>query len=322
MENCKICNKNCENLKSLSTHIVLSHKMSSKEYYDLHLLKENESKCIVCNNLTSYRNMRIGYLDTCSIECRGLNKNIKRDYWKGKKQSKEMIDKRIQNTNQEIKQRNWEKSNLEKYGVKNPTKLESVRNKIGESHKGLKKNRTDDWQKNIINSKRKNGTLNHSETTKVKIKNKINEHYRLNLDREKYLTTSNNVKHLSGWYKGLYFRSSLELSFLVRNSHKTFISCEIKKYGIQYSVNDKSKMYYPDYTDGEFIYEIKPTSLLGFGLNPIKLENAIKIYGEKYKIITEKECGYIPKTLIKTLISDGSIILVKNSEIIFEKYNQ
>lgn len=320
MEVCKICNKECKNMKSLSTHIVLLHKISTKEYYDTFLVKKNEGNCVVCNGQTSYRNMGIGYLDTCSMECRNSNKNIKRDYWKGKKQSKETIDKRIKNTNQQLKQENWEKSNLVKYGVINPSKLESVKNKISQSNKGIKKNRTVEWQKNIINSKKKNGTLKHSNETKVKISNKLTEYYKDNLDREKYIATSNNVKHLSGWYNGLYFRSSLELSFLVRNNHKTFVSCEVKKYAVNYYIDDKVKVYYPDYTDGEFIYEIKPTKLLKLKINLIKIGEAIKKYGENYKIITEEECNYISKSLIKSLIENGNVILVKKSEILFEKY--
>jgi hypothetical protein len=320
MELCKICNYEFKNLKSLSIHFNSKHGLNSKQYYDLYLLKENGNKCSVCGENTTFRNLGVGYLDNCSVECRNSNKNIKRNYWQGKKQSEETIKKRITNTNQKIKQENWENVIFKKYGVRNPTKLDSVKNKISESNKGLKKQRTDEWQKNIIDSKRKNNTLKHSSETKIKITNSLNKHYEENLDREKYISTSNNVKHLSGWYNGLYFRSSLELSFLVKNTNKTLSSCEIKKYAVRYSSNGKIKTYYPDYTDGEFIYEIKPNSLLTFGFNRDKITAAKENFGESYKVITEQECNYIPKDMIKKLIEDGIVVLVKNSEKVFEKY--
>jgi hypothetical protein len=184
----------------------------------------------------------------------------------------------------------------------------------------VKRERTDEWQKNIIESKRRNGTLKHSDETKVKITNSLNEYHRLNLEREKYITTSNSIRHLNGWYNGLYFRSSLELSFLVSNTEISFTSCELKKYSVNYLVNGKYKVYYPDYTDGNFIYEIKPSKLLNFGLNPLKISAAKEKFGCVYNVITEKECYYISKDTIKNLIEIGSVILVKNSEKIFERY--
>jgi hypothetical protein len=125
---------------------------------------------------------------------------------------------------------------------------------------------------------------------------------------------------LNGWYDGLYFRSSLELSFLVNNYDKIFSSCEIKKYVVRYLVNNKIKSYYPDYTDGEVIYEIKPSSLLKFGLNQDKIIAAKEKFGDKYKVITEQESNYISKETIKNLIENGNVVLGKNSEKAFEKY--
>lgn len=320
MELCKICNSEFKNLKSLSTHFNSKHGLNSKQYYDLYLLKENGDKCSVCGENTTFRNLGVGYLDNCSVGCRNLNKNIKRNYWEGKKQSEETIKKRINSTNQELKELNRKNTMIKKYGVDNPMKLNDIKSKVGSKLIGIKQNRTNEWQKNIIESKRKNGTLKHNLQTKNKIRDSVNKHYEQTLDREKYIATSNNVRHLSGWYNGLYFRSSLELSFLVNNTNKTFSSCEIKKYAVRYLSKGKIKTYYPDYTDGEFIYEIKPTSLLTFGFNCDKITAAKENFGDSYKVVTEQECNYIPKDVIKKLIGDGTVVLVKNSEKVFEKY--
>lgn len=204
--------------------------------------------------------------------------------------------------------------------MNNPSKLEIIKDKISLANKGKIVDRNTEWQTKIIDSKRKNGTLKHSTETKSKIVDSLNKYHKENLDREKYISTSNNVKHLNGWYDGLYFRSSLELSFLVNNYDKIFSSCEIKKYVVRYSANNKIKSYYPDYTDGEVIYEIKPSSLLKFGLNQDKIIAAKEKFGDKYKVITEQESNYISKETIKNLIENGNVVLGKNSEKAFEKY--
>ena len=117
MEKCKICNKEFEKLKGLSVHFNNSHNLKNKEYYDSFLIKENDGKCIICNSKTTFRNIGVGYLKHCSMNCRDKNKNIKRDFWTGKKQSKKTINERIKNTDQTKKESNRKKTMLEKYGV-------------------------------------------------------------------------------------------------------------------------------------------------------------------------------------------------------------
>jgi|GEM_PF-2908176 len=320
METCKICNEEFKDLKSLSAHINPKHGITTKNYYDTYLLEEGKNKCVVCGNETTYRGISVGYLKNCSLECRDNNKNIRHDYWKGKSQPKDMINKRVASTNQIEKQKTLEATIFDRYGVTNISELNTIKEKISIGNKGKTVNRNHEWQEKIIDSKRKNGTLKHNSETKSKISNSLNKFYGENLDREKYISTSNNVKHLSGWYNGLYFRSSLELSFLVNNNLKTFSNCETKKYAVNYLVKNKVKIYYPDYTDGEFIYEVKPTSLLNFSLNPIKIKSGNEKFGDSYKVITEKECNYISKDYIKQLIENGNVVLVKNSEKVFQKY--
>jgi hypothetical protein len=321
METCKICNKEFKNLKSLSTHLTKEHNFLTKDYYDKFLKKEGDGQCYVCGNETSYRNINVGYLDNCSIECRSKNKTIKRDYWKGKKQSEGVINKRVNNTNQIEKQKALESNNLIRYGVKNVAELEIIKNKISISNQNKIKSRTPEWQENIINSKRTNGTLNHNNLTKKKISDKLNKYHQSNLDREKYINTSGNMNHICGWYYGMYFRSSLELSFLVNNSDKNFETCEKNKYRIIYEKNNDKKIYYPDFTDGEFIYEIKPSKLLLYKDNDIKINKGFEIYGDKFKVITEIICPYITKSKILELIADGSVIMNEKSLGKLKKYN-
>lgn len=323
METCKICNEEFNSLKGLTTHVNAKHSLNAKEYYDKYLKKEDEGKCSVCGNETTYRNAGTGYLKTCSVECRNLSNEFRDKQSKakkGKKQSKEHIQKRVKNTNQTNKEKNRKQTMLDKYGVDNPSKLDSIKKILSEKNKGKVLVRTDDWQSNIIESKRKNGTLKHSDKTKKKISDKLNKFYSSNLDREKYISQSNNVNHLSGWYNGLYFRSSLELSFLIHNKDTFFSSCENDKYKVIYDDNGKQRVYYPDFTDGEMVYEIKPTGLLGTHINKLKIQQAIKVYGDKYNVITEVESPYITKALIRELIDSGKVKLTDRAEKVLEKY--
>ena len=323
METCKICKKTFNNLKGLTNHVNTRHKLNGRKYYDIYLKKDGESQCSVCGNETTYRNVGVGYLKTCSVECRSLSKEFRDKQSKskiGKKQSKEHIDNRVNNTDQTKKESNRKQSMLETYGVDNPTKLDSVKKILSEKNKGKKHLRTSDWQNKIIESKRVNDTLKHSDKTKSKISDSLNKYHSENIDRDKYISQSNNINHLSGWYNGLYFRSSLELSFLVQNRYKTFSSCENNRYKIIYNDNGKQRVYYPDFTDGEMVYEIKPTGLLNTHINRLKIQEGIKVYGENYKVITELETPYITKNLISALIDSGEVKLTDRAEKVLQKY--
>jgi len=65
MENCKICNKEFKNYNSISAHIRHQHKITSKEYYDVYLIKTKEGNCLLCNNKTNYINIQFGYKKYC-----------------------------------------------------------------------------------------------------------------------------------------------------------------------------------------------------------------------------------------------------------------
>lgn len=159
---CKICGLEFKNLKGVIKHVNIKHGLTTKKYYDKFLKKEGEGKCKVCNNETTYRDANIGYLKTCSLECAHLDDDYRRknsESMKGKKQSIEMINKRVLNTNQEKKELNRKKTMLKKYGVDNPMKLADVRKVVSAKLVGKKQLRTDEWQEKIITSKKNNGTL-------------------------------------------------------------------------------------------------------------------------------------------------------------------
>jgi len=115
----------------------------------------------------------------------------------------------------------------------------------------------------------------------------------------------------SGWFSGFYFRSLLELSFIVQ-SIKNGIeikSAESNDYRIEYyDKNGKKRNYFPDYVINDVIYEIKPYSLLNTGDNKPKFDAAKEKFGpEKFIILTEKEIDKLPDDVIKLMYINGEI---------------
>ena len=69
----------------------------------------------------------------------------------------------------------------------------------------------------------------------------------------------------SGWYKGWYFRSLLELSYMINVIEKYNLrweSGELVKFRITYNHKDKEKNYHPDFIlEGRYMIECKPKNL-------------------------------------------------------------
>jgi len=123
----------------------------------------------------------------------------------------------------------------------------------------------------------------------------------------------------SGHYKGVFFRSIFELSYLhyLFENNIKFENAEKRKFRVEYKDGENDRTYFPDFflTETEEIIEIKPTKLLNCRINKLKFEAAEKRYGEKFKILTEKDF-----TILGT---DDIIVLYQNKELIFtERYKK
>lgn len=105
---CQLCKKdNFKNLHALATHISKAHKgVEIQKYYDQFISNENV-KCPECGELRQFKNLTVGYLPTCGNNaCRYANAQTKR-----------------------------EKTNIEKYGVKNPFQNKEVKEKTFDAYK-------------------------------------------------------------------------------------------------------------------------------------------------------------------------------------------
>jgi hypothetical protein len=206
---------------------------------------------------------------------------------------------------------------IKRYGVSNYGQTDEAKKNLSKRFKGQKNPRTKEHQQKIIDSKRKNGNLKHTQETKNKIsKILLNSENMKKAKEEGKFNTKKNSGGIEGYYKGIYFRSSLELSFLVK--YGPMENAENSKYRIEYGNNN---YYYPDFADNNGnVYEIKPSNLLTYGSNPIKIEEAKKVYKEKYIVITEKECPYISKKEIELLIQKGVLTLTDRGKDKLTRY--
>lgn len=101
---CEICGRECKNYKSLSVHVVKTHKLSREEYYNKFLkINDLEGFCKVCDKKTCFLDLKKGYCNFCSRTCMQNSKEIK--------------EKKA-------------KTSLRHYGVKNPFQSEEIKNKI------------------------------------------------------------------------------------------------------------------------------------------------------------------------------------------------
>jgi len=126
----------------------------------------------------------------------------------------------------------------------------------------------------------------------------------------------------SGWYKGWYFRSIKELSYMVLVIERFNIpweNGELKKYEISYTINGKNRTYRPDFIlNYKYMIECKPKSLWNSYEVSIKTKAAIDFCeknGLVYKLIDPIK---LSDDDIKTLRLNNSIKFLDRYE---KKFN-
>lgn len=118
----------------------------------------------------------------------------------------------------------------------------------------------------------------------------------------------------SGWYNNIYFRSLLELSFLIANKNAKsaeYIKIPYKNY------KNVIRIYHPDFIEKDFLYEIKPKKLLNSKDNILKFQAAEKYCKDNqliYKILTEDDIKKVSTKEIKELYLNKQIKFIERYE--------
>ena len=226
---CKICNNEYSNL---AIHIKNSHSMSAEKYYKTYY---GQPKCVICGKPTKFKNLVIGYKETCSTHCSRINgaKKTKERYgyypgsYNSIEQKQYMLNKYgVENAqqNSKIRQKTIDTNN-QKYGVsysfltkesKEKSKINShskeVKNKIKKTC--LKKyGETNSAKSNIVKKKARNTVLDKHNIcfseerlalSKKELKNasKIEQYFYNNLNDYTvlYNASSNKYPYLCDFY--------------------------------------------------------------------------------------------------------------------------
>lgn len=128
----------------------------------------------------------------------------------------------------------------------------------------------------------------------------------------------------SGYYKGNYFRSILELHYLIYliDSNIKFESGEKRKHVIKYTMNNVERNYFPDFyliKEDKYV-EIKPQNLIYSYQNKLKFEAAKNKLGDKFSILTEKNIVKIDIQKLYNLYINLEIIFDEGYDKKFENY--
>lgn len=292
--NCPICNKETKRFLGVVQHMIRTHGISIDDAGELlmYIHPYLYKNCSYCGKLFNSPKSRGGKL-CCSEECSSLAKERLRQSKIGKKQSEEQIRKRIENTDQSKKTEKRRITMLDRYGSMFFCKDEEDRNlKISNSHKGKKHSK--EHHEKVIDSKRRNGKLNHSEDTKKRISETLLKYNQDGDSQAVFISRNpnNGRGHTSGFIDDILFRSSYEeLFILFCKKHKIqIVSAEGKDYRVRYITKSTGKKhwYYPDFYLPEYniIVEVKPKSMIKFNLD--KFEAAMLQF-EHFVVIDEDD---------------------------------
>lgn len=128
----------------------------------------------------------------------------------------------------------------------------------------------------------------------------------------------------SGHYKGMYFRSLLELYYLIYliDNNIKFENGELKKHTIKYTMDGIERNYFPDFylIDTQETIEIKPKNLIGTYQNKLKFVAAKQKLGNKHVILTEDEINKIDVNRLWDLYINKELQFDKRYVTKFENY--
>lgn len=123
----------------------------------------------------------------------------------------------------------------------------------------------------------------------------------------------NSGNGICGWYKGWFFRSILELSymiFVIERFNLQWKSAENSEFKVEYTINGVNRNYFPDFViENKYVVECKPKKLWTTNSNLTKFEFAEKFYKEKNLKFKVRDIKKIQKEELIKLIEQGLVTL-------------
>lgn len=247
---CKLCNRTFKNFAGLGAHITQVHNIIKEEYYK-QFIDSTNTLCLNCNAPTNFINLQKGFSKYCSCKCANSHK-----------------DKILK----------FKLNNQEKYGVDNPSKLNSVKEKIKQTclnKYGCITNLITDEQKELTKQKLLlNYGVEYPVQSKIileKIKTTCRERYGVDSysktdEFKKYMSLFNNehtfTRSSKYYYNNTFFDSSWELAYYIWLSDNYIQFIYHPNIKLKYYVDDKLHYYQPDFLVNNELHEIKGNHFL------------------------------------------------------------
>lgn len=123
----------------------------------------------------------------------------------------------------------------------------------------------------------------------------------------------NSGNGICGWYKDWFFRSLLELSYMVyviERFNLIWENGESEKYKIPYEIDGVKKNYFPDFIiNNKYIVECKPKKLNLTNINQTKFKFAKKYCDDNGFIFKTRDIPKIKKEQLLKMINNGLVVL-------------
>lgn len=131
----------------------------------------------------------------------------------------------------------------------------------------------------------------------------------------------------SGWYKGWFFRSLIELSYMVNVIERfnlKWVSAEAKIYKIDYiGFKNQSRTYFADFViNDKYLVEIKPKKLHKSKTVILKSEAAVIFCKDRGMVYKISDCPKLSSKDLEYLINDGTVILTDRYKEKYEKFKR
>lgn len=302
---CEICKSEWKNEKALGIHIVKTHKITVKEYYDKYLKLVDKEGICVCGKETDFRGLTYKYDKFCSLKC--------------SQKSKERTEKfRLNYFKNDIHniQEKREETNFKKYGNK-------IVNQYHLDPEGAKERFLGKRIPEVIKYLEDNSLILESEyidnSKKVKIRcklcNNTFEESIFNIYQRTYKCNCQTVHSRS--------RGEIEVQDYIKSLISDSFSCNKKINGKEVDILIDSKNIGIDYNGLYWHSELILSDAKNYHKNKLKIcnENGIKliqIFEDEW--LFKKE---IVKSRLKTILNiDNSLILHARKCIIKEIDNK
>ena len=174
MIKCEICHREIKRYQAFSRHLIATHGIEPKDYYDRYLKNANDGICKVCGKPTKFKNISRGYMNHCGTYCashdrEAVNKMIQtqtRLYGGPGGASKELCQKMM----------NTQTVKYGGVGFASKELSKKTHDKILENHGVVYYSQSDRWKRQNYTTKKKNNTLNVSKVER-RVYEKILEKY-------------------------------------------------------------------------------------------------------------------------------------------------